>query len=341
VGCIASLLAGGVLLVVLPFLATDFHVVDSPPYAVAIVIGTAAWAVGGILDSTFVAERRSDKMLIRNSFLAGSKVVLLVGVLAASLKDVLAVMVAWTGSAALGLVVGTGLLARGIRAIHRPRFGLISRSARGLRPRFVGHQLIGVGNYAPVYIVPLVVTARLSASSDAYFYTTWMVCGVFLIISPAVATSLFAEGAHSPGELGARTRATTLIILGLLLPCMAVFLFAGGPVLSTFGGAYEHHGLTLLQLVVAAAIPDAATNIYVSVLRVQRRLAVAAFLNLAMGFGTVALSWILLPQLGIMAVGLSWLAMQLTGCAFVAVDMLRRYLSHPPAAGGVLIADHG
>jgi threonine/homoserine/homoserine lactone efflux protein len=58
-------------------------------------------------------------------------------------------------------------------------------------------------------------------------------------------------------------------------------------------------------------------------LRVRGRLGVAAGLNLGMGIGTVALSWVLLPVLGINAVGWAFLAMQVGGCAFVALDLLR------------------
>jgi hypothetical protein len=43
-----------------------------------------------------------------------------------------------------------------------------------------------------------------------------------------------------------------------------------------------------------------------------------------MGVGILALSWMLLPVLGISAVGWAWLAMQLSGCAFVVFDLAHR-----------------
>jgi hypothetical protein len=76
--------------------------------------------------------------------------------------------------------------------------------------------------------------------------------------------------------------------------------------------------------VLLAVFADAVTQVYVSVLRVRGRLVVAAALNLGMAVGTVALSWFLLPVLGINAVGWAFLAMQLGGCAFVVLDLHRQ-----------------
>jgi Na+-driven multidrug efflux pump len=79
--------------------------------------------------------------------------------------------------------------------------------------------------------------------------------------------------------------------------------------------------MTLLRVTLLASIPDAITNVYVSVLRVRGRLPVAAGLNLVMGLGIVGLSWLLLPALGVSAVGWAFLAAQTGGCAFVAMGL--------------------
>ena len=183
------------------------------------------------------------------------------------------------------------------------------RTALGHRSRLAGNQLIGMGGALLPYVVPLLVTERLSASDNAYFYTTWMMAGIFLIISPAVSLSLFAEGAYSPHELIAKARAALGAIGSIILPCSIGIFFLGGFMLSAFGPAYEHHGLGLLRIVLVASIPDAITNVYVALLRVQGRLAVGAALNVGMGLGVIVFSWFLLPTLGISAVGWAFLAM--------------------------------
>jgi O-antigen/teichoic acid export membrane protein len=182
------------------------------------------------------------------------------------------------------------------------------------------------------FVIPLVVTARLSSTENAYFYTTFMMAGVFMIISPAVSQSLFAEGAHSPLEIFNKARSALGLICLLLAPCILGVFLAGGTLLSVFGPAYEQHAMELLRLVIIASIPDAVTNVYVAVLRVQGRLVAAAILNMAMGIGIVGLSWVFLPRLGISAVGWAFLEMQLCGCVFVVSDILR--MSSPRLAVG-------
>jgi hypothetical protein len=81
-------------------------------------------------------------------------------------------------------------------------------------------------------------------------------------------------------------------------------------------------------LAALAAIPDAVTNVYVAVLRVRGRLASAAMLNLGMGLGILVMSWFLLPTFGISAIGWAFLTMQLSGCAYVAVDVHREHVRH-------------
>jgi O-antigen/teichoic acid export membrane protein len=249
-------------------------------------------------------------------------------------REVLAVLGSWTVTAVLGMLVGAGLLFHRVGRVPRPPLSEISQSALRLRSRLVGNQLIGIGAQIPTYLLPLVVTARLSASDNAYFYTTWMMCGIFLLIAPAVSMSLFAEGAHEPGAMRDKTRATFAIIAVLLAPCMIIFFLAGGSVLSTFGSVYEAHGLLLMKVVLLAAVPNAILSVYITVLRVEQRLPVAAWLSLGTGVGTAIVAWLLLPALGISAVGWAWMAMQGGGCVFVGVDVARRRLvptSLPPS----------
>ena len=58
--------------------------------------------------------------------------------------------------------------------------------------------LITLGNALPLYLLPVIVVTRLSATANAYFYITWMVGGIFFMISSAVGSSLFAEGSNEP-----------------------------------------------------------------------------------------------------------------------------------------------
>lgn len=318
-----SLAIGCAALVLLPLMVGQLAVLDSMQYATVFVVGTVALTAGMILDYVFIAERAAAGMLGRNSFVAISKVLVLVLLTLVAGTSALNLLGAWAAASVGGVGFATILLTRRVSILRPPRASTIAKTALGLRSRLAGNQLIGMGAALLPYLLPLLVTARLSSSDNAYFYTTWMMAGIFLIISPAVSSSLFAEGAHSPHELRAKARAALGILIAMLAPCVLVVFVMGGLMLSAFGPAYEYHATGLLRIVLLASIPDAVTNVYVAVLRVRGRLGVAAGLNLGMGIGTVALSWVLLPVLGINAVGWAFLAMQIGGCAFVALDLLR------------------
>src|SRR5205085_660798 len=189
-----------------------------------------------------------------------------------------------------------------------------------------GNHVITVGGLAPTYLLPLFVTARLSATDNAYFYITWRLAGLSLMVSPAVAASLAAEGSHARRDLLRMARSSILLIAALLGPAMLLFLGGGRYIMAVFGPGYARHGQFLLLLLVMSAVPDASTNVYVAVLRVQQRLRYAALLNLGMAALTLGLAWVLLPRLGIAGAGLAWLSARVAGSIAVAlhVTLVRR-----------------
>jgi O-antigen/teichoic acid export membrane protein len=323
IAVVLSLALACVTIIALPFFARDLAVLREGSYAALFAIATTATTAGVVLDVVFIAERSAGNMFVRNTIAAVSKFLVVVLFMLVAGANGLNLLSAWTGASVIGLGVGAFLLIRRMRPLRPARPSTLGRAALGHRSRLAGNQLIGMGGALLPYVVPLLVTERLSTSDNAYFYTTWMMAGIFLIVSPSVSLSLFAEGAHSPRELLGKARSALEVIGAIIVPCLIAIFFLGGLMLSAFGPAYEHHGVGLLRIVLIASIPDAINNVYVALLRVQGRLAVGATLNVGMGLGIVVLSWIFLPSLGISAVGWAFLVMQLCGCVFVVVDLRR------------------
>jgi O-antigen/teichoic acid export membrane protein len=319
-----SLVLGFIAIVVLPRVSGQLTNLGDARYIAVFAVGTVAMTAGAIVDYAFLAERVAGRMLGRNSAVAAGKVVAAVLLTVVAGSRALDLLSAWSAAAVVGLVLGLVLLTRHVRPGWPPRPSALFRRARVLRGRMAGQQLIGMGGALLPYLLPVLVTARLSARQNAYFYTTWMLAGLFLIIAPAVSLSLFAEGAHSPHELRAKAISALKIVIAILVPGIAGVLVLGGFVLAAFGHAYEQNAAGLLRIVLLASVPDALNNVYVAVLRVRGRLATAAALNLSMAGGIVVLSWFLLPSLGIDAVGWTFLAMQLCGCVFVGADLIRQ-----------------
>jgi O-antigen/teichoic acid export membrane protein len=323
----------GAGLAVLPHISPELMVLRGVGYAAVFAIGTVALTVGNTLDCVFFAERKASDAFKRN-FAVGAVKVLMVGLLALAFgSDAVHLLGAWGVAAVTGLALGATLLIGRIGVARPPGFKVLLRTAKGFRSRVTGHQLIGMGAGLLPYLLPLLVTARLSVRDNAYFYTAWMLAGIFLVIAPAFSQSLFAEGMHRPEELGALARSAFKISGVVLVPGLAAVLLLGGPLLSAFGHAYTDHAVGLLRLAVLASVPDAVTNVYVGVLRVQGRLTAAATLNVGIGIGTLVISWFLLPLTGISAVGWAFLAMQLSGCVYVVLDWRRQVSRIRPQNG--------
>lgn len=308
--------------IVLPHLSDRFEVISgNAAYLAAFVSGCVLTTIASVLDYVFVAEQSAGKMAIRNAVSAAAKLPLVMVAAAFGTASALAIVGSWSVAAALGVIAAIALLSR-LRRGYGPAFAGTVQELRAMVPSLPLQHVISIAGGLSPFLLSLLVAARLSASANAHFYTTWMVAGLFFVVSPAVSWSLFAEGRRAGTELVATVRRAALVTACLLGPMMLVFLLLGRSVLLMFGPDYAARGHVLLTILVVSAIPDAVTNLYVGVMRVRGRLGAAAALNVAMLATTLGLAAALLPSLGIAGAGWAWLAAQSAGAAFVAAHLL-------------------
>jgi O-antigen/teichoic acid export membrane protein len=327
-GTLFGLFAGIVAVVILPLLSPKFALIGhNAAYILIFIVGVPLWIVATLLDQTFVAERATVNMLIRNTAFAVLKLILMalpillallgiprMGPLGILASYILALMITLIGASTL-------LVPRLNRAYCLAMRGMIGR-IRTMLSSFVGHHSINIGAIVPAYLLTMFVTIRLSAVDNAYFSIASMVSACFFMISPAVATSLFAEGSHTAKDMMHKARFCAVIISLLLGPAMLAMFLGGRYVLLLFGPNYAQHGLPLLMVLIITAVPDAITNIYVSILRVQRRLRCAALINLGNASLTLALAWILLPMLGIVGAGWALLISDTAWSLIIGADFI-------------------
>ncbi|MDQ3890524.1 MAG: lipopolysaccharide biosynthesis protein [Actinomycetota bacterium] len=314
--------AGGVLLVtlVLPRLRSTFHeVASNPVFAALVVAAIVLTTVSLVLDGAFVAERRSEGMLARNTVFSLVKIPVLSVPVLFGLHDAHALFSTWLVGLVAGAAAGFLLVSRLGRAYRLTLDGVLPE-LRVLRGAFLGHHLIALGGQLPMYVLPFLVVTRVSVTANAYFYVSWMIGSLFFIASNAVASALFAEGSHDPDENQAQTWRALKVITLLVVPGMALMAAFGDTVLGLFGSEYAEHGTALLLLLVASAVPDGITNVYVTRLRVQHKLGRAATLNVGMAVVALTLAWPLLGRMGIAGAGVAWLVAQMLGTLFVSVD---------------------
>jgi O-antigen/teichoic acid export membrane protein len=303
------------------------------------VAGAASWTLVNLFGSAFIAARRAGRLLSIQTLISGIKV-LLIFPYAAVGGDASGLVGAWTASAMVGVCIGAiwlipqmGLGQRfdqdkrrrvegtfdtrtrsRVRSRRRPqhRRPSVPPSKASIR-RMFGQHLTSVGGALTPLLLPVLVVIRLGATSNAYFYITWMVGAVFFMVSPSVASALFAEGVRAGSDLRSVTARAMKVIAVLLVPAMAVMIVGGRLVLGLFGASYTAAGYGLLILLAASALPDAVSNVAVAIFRVTDRLGYSTMLNLGILMATLATAWVLMPSLGIAGAGLAWLGVQVVG----------------------------
>jgi O-antigen/teichoic acid export membrane protein len=133
------------------------------------------------------------------------------------------------------------------------------------------------------------------------------------MVSPSVASAVFAEGVRVRSGLRSAVTKALQIILVLLTPAVAVMIVGGKFLLGLFGPSYAAAGYGLLILLAISALPDAVSNVAVVICRVTQRLRYSTVLNLAILLMATVGAWVLMPSLGIEGVGVAWLGAQSIG----------------------------
>ena len=321
-GIATSLLAGSFAAIILPFLSPKLAVVSyQSGYALSLILGVPLLTLAVVLDATFTAERMAGNMLARAAAFALLRIPLLLAPVLLRQTGALVICVAWILAVAASLIPGFLLFSHLGRAYRLVMRGIMAQ-VRSMFSLVASHQLISLGALAPFYLLPVIVVTQLSLAQNAYFYTSWQVGSIFFMVSPSVAVALMVEGSHAPKDIYHKARSSILIIVALLAPTMVVALLGGRLILSMFGPDYALYGYSLLAILVVSAVPDAITNVYVAVLRVQKRLRWAAILNVGMATLTLALAWNLLPRMGIVGAGWAWLIAQTAGTLVVVAHVI-------------------
>lgn len=326
-----ALVAGPLVVLALGHGSDVLPLLRDPVGGILFCAGAVFFAIGTVVDYVAVSERRSLALVARSVVLTGLRIPLLfVPVLLE--RGATLVLGTWTVAAAISLVVSVGGFRRNSAGrTLAPAFGGSLGRLGEMRASFLGQHLITVAAMLAGYLLPVLVVARLTPADNGYFYVTWMLGSIFSVISPAISTALFAEGATAPAEIPALVRRCALLTGGLLAVPVVAYLVGGGLLLRLFGPDYAEHGRLLLVLLTVSALPDAVTNIAVAVLRSTSRLHEATVLNTSMLVGCLLGSWLLLPAAGIVAVGACWLGAQLLGVVWILLNRRRIFTPGPPA----------
>jgi O-antigen/teichoic acid export membrane protein len=314
----ASLGISLIFLLGLDLWSPDLRLVRQDPiFAAIFLVGAISFSLITILDEVFVATRTARFVLIKNLGFGFTRLVFLVALASffASFGLVAAFGLAAGAWAGLSIFYLLPLVLRG----YRPAIQWKTKELLSILPFSIGNHVGMLLLSAPGAVFTLIVLNTAGPESAAYFYIAWAISGVVSTFSLSVCLSLFAEGAHAPGEF---RRIVPKALLGgsliLLVPALALLLMAE-PVLHVFGSDYARGGSSLLRLLAIGALPYLVVNIYIAVARVQKRVWSIVLVAGSLTVTSLLAGYLLSRSFGLEGVGMGWLAGQGAGLVVIAI----------------------
>jgi O-antigen/teichoic acid export membrane protein len=189
----------------------------------------------------------------------------------------------------------------------------------GLGRTALGHHALNLALLAPGLCLPVIVTASLSPTVNAYYYTAAMMASLVWAGPAALASMVHAVGVRAPAELGRRTRFSLYLSAAGGAAAVAVVLVGAELLLGLFGPAYAAEASSTLRLLTIGVFPILVKYHYVAIARVSGSVAGAATV-LAVG----ALAEIAGGAIGGMLGGLTGLAW-----AWLGITMLQAVIVSP------------
>jgi O-antigen/teichoic acid export membrane protein len=292
---LASAALATVFAIVTPLLSPNLSTLAAPLPMAVFAVGVGLTAASMVLDQALVGLLRPRLQFGRNVLFGVSKLVAL-ALAGYAMKDGGGLVIAATW--VTGTMIGTLPVVALFAERRRVRTTLVQHLTRmPLRARFravLSHHTLNVGLQFTHLSLPILVTAILSATENAYFYVAWMLASMVFLGSAALTVALYAVGVRERDSLARHARFTLALGLSSGMVAMVVLFFASDLVLGLlFGSVYPEQAGPTLRILTVAACPLVIVDHFIALTRIQgRTLAAAGFV------------WpMAIAQLGLAAVG--------------------------------------
>ncbi len=300
-----------------PWISPDLRALASAGSAALFALGISLTAIAFVLDQAIIGLLHGELQLGRNTLFALAKLVALLAAGAWLLsKSGLTIYATWAVGNLSSLVGLAGVaVSKGIRIGDVwPEWGIVRKLGRAA----LGHHALNLTLQAPSLVLPIVVTAVLSARMNAYFYAAWMIAYFLYAGSVALTTVLYAVGAAEPATLMYKIRATLKLSLVMGLLANVVLLIGANLVLSLFGRAYAEQAGWSLRMLGLAVFPLIIKNHYVAICRIQGRTVSTALYMAAGGLLELILAALGARMGSLSGLCLGWLTAICLEAAFMA-----------------------
>ncbi|RLE76814.1 MAG: hypothetical protein DRZ80_00315 [Thermoprotei archaeon] len=169
-----------------------------------------------------------------------------------------------------------------------------------------GNYIARIFEELPRVVLPIMVINVLGAEKNAYFFIAWQISMLLLAIPRFTSISLLAEGSYNKEELERNVKRALKFIFILLGFAVAGVFLLGKYLLLIFGEGYAKNSFEVLSILVLGCIPFAINAVYVSVMRVKRRIKPVVGVYGGIAIVTIAVSYLLMHEMELVGVGIAW-----------------------------------
>lgn len=297
------------------------EVAARPAVLLALVIGGAGWSVGVVLDHIAVAHARPGLAVVRAGVGGAGRLVVLGVSLLVGWRTGTALVVGWAAAIVLGAAVEAALL-WSHHQLHVHRRIAAATWAPLARRGIQTHYGVNVLGSTPPMALPVILAVAGRPVQAAAFGAAWQLASTVGLLSPAVATGLFASGTADRGATRSATSATRRRLLAIVAPAAVVLAVLAPHLLALIGPEYVATGTTALRILAVGLVFDAVTNIEVARLRIGQRYRGAMTINGTILAVTLVAAAALVATWGATGASIGWSVGQLAGIA-VAVSSIR------------------
>ena len=277
-------------------------------YAVAFVIFNVAYTLFQVQNRTFVGRSRSGLSLAQATVLNVFRMVLLIPLTA--MIGMFGLVSSWGIAVLVALLTGAIILQPRVEAGYRPIPMVKWRVIRGII-RFASANYVAVLLWSgPIYLLPLMVANLVSTGSNAYFQIAWSLSNVLFQIPIGISFSMLAEGSSHEDQLSQHARRSLIFTFLMIIPAILLVVLFAHRLLAFFGADYASEATSLLRVLALSAVPVSINQLFFVIERVGMAMRRLILLHIFIASGTLAVSAILLPHLGIIGAGIAWLSSQ-------------------------------
>lgn len=282
----------------LPVLSPSLAFLERNPMLVAaFIFFTTISACNDILESTLIALRHVAYVVIKNLFGSAARFTLLFSLIFLGGFGIFSsVFLGITSS----MIVGFFLLYRKTKYSFRPEFML--NEVREMGVYSFGLFAAGQANNIPSYLLPVIITGKLSAQDTAYYFIAASVANFLYLVPKIVTTNLLVEGSYNEKRLYSHVRHSLFIIFAFYIPTAIIFLLFGSYLLQAFGKSYSDEGYALLKLMTLSGFFVCINYVLGTIVAIKKQISIIIFTNILSAFLMVVLSFFFL-HLGIVGIG--------------------------------------